>query len=115
MITETIYGLCPSKSNGYKITRTGHFYKSSKLVEYEKKFFMQCKSRGEMIEAYFEIRIKAFFPTMANDLDGIFKIILDCLQSCKVIKNDNRAAKIVAEKFLDKKNPRVEIQITEIN
>lgn len=116
-ITETIIGTPPSKSNGYKIiTFNGHasLAKSKALKDYEKLFFIQCKNRNANIEGYFEFEMKAFLPSQRQDLDGIFKVTLDSLQSCKVIKNDNKCVKITAEKFLDKLNPRIELKIIEL-
>ena len=41
------------------------------------------------------------------DLDNALKTILDCLQMVKAITDDNLCRKIVAEKHIDKNNPRV--------
>lgn len=67
-----------------------------------------------MIEGYFELHVKVFYPSQRSDLDNSLKIILDCLQYVKAIKNDNKLVKVVAEKFLDKLNPRIEFCIVEI-
>ena len=48
-------------------------------------------------------------------MDNSRKIQLDCLQKCKAIKNDNLGVKVVAEKFIDKDNPRVEFKIVTID
>jgi len=41
-MTETIYGLVPSKSNSYRIA--GRFmYKTKALKDYEQSFIDQCK------------------------------------------------------------------------
>jgi Holliday junction resolvase RusA-like endonuclease len=42
------------------------------------------------------------------------KILLDCLQKVKAISNDNNCCKIIAQKFIDKENPRVEFEIIEV-
>jgi Holliday junction resolvase RusA-like endonuclease len=55
-----------------------------------------------------------FYPSQRADLDNSLKIILDCLQKCKAIVNDNKCTKIVANKFLDKKEPRIEFEIKEV-
>lgn len=112
-IKEVIRGLIPSKSNSYRIANN-RFFKSKSVTEYEKKFFMQCRSRNKMIAGYFEIDVKAYYPNERSDLDGAFKLTMDCLQQCKVVKNDNRCIKIVAEKFVDKVDPRIELTIKEI-
>jgi Holliday junction resolvase RusA-like endonuclease len=109
-LTETIYGNIPSKSNCYRIGGKGLF-KTSALTKYEKDFFIQCKNRNAGIADYFELTVKVFYPTQKSDLDNSLKIMLDCLQHSKVIVNDNKCVKIVAEKFLDKINPRIELTI----
>lgn len=115
---QTIAGQPPSKSNSYKIiTLSGHgsLAKTQGLKAYENAFYMQVgKYRNLMIEGYFELHLRVYFATMSHDLDNSLKIILDCLQYTKTIKNDNRCVKIVAEKFIDKSNPRIEFRIVEV-
>ncbi len=103
-------GTCPSKSNCYRIG-DNRMYKTKALTEYEKNFFIQCKNRGKKIEGYFELEMKVFYPNQRADLDNSLKVVLDCLQSSKVILNDNKCTKILVEKYLDKANPRVELEI----
>lgn len=38
----------------------------------------------------------------------------NCLQHCKAIKNDNNCVKIVAQKFVDRDNPRIEFKLIEV-
>ena len=115
---QTIKGSVPSKANSYKIvTLYGHgsLAKTKALIEYEKAFFMQCgKYRGLDINGLFEYYCKVYYPSMRSDLDNSLKIQLDCLQKTKTIANDNKCVKIVAEKFIDKDNPRVEFKIVTI-
>ena len=116
---QTILGNTPSKSNSYKvITINGHasLAKTTALKEYEDKFYIQCNQyRNAGIMGYFELYLKVFYPSERSDLDNSLKIILDCLQhKCRAIKNDNKCVKIVAEKFLDKNNPRIEFVLNEI-
>lgn len=115
---QIVKGVVPSKSNAYKIiTIGGHssLAKSKALKAYEDTFYMQCGHyRNIMISKYFEYHCKVFYPSMRSDIDNSLKIQLDCLQKCKAIKNDNLCVKIVAEKFVDKDNPRVEFKIIPI-
>lgn len=115
---QTIYGNTPSKSNSYKIiTINGHgsLGKTKALTKYENDFFIQCNHyRNKMIEGYFEFYIKVYYPSQRSDLDNSLKIVLDCLQKVKAIKNDNKLVKLVAEKYLDKSNPRIEFKIEPI-
>ena len=116
---QTILGTPPSKSNNYKIiTINGHgsLAKTKALKEYEKSFYLQCNLyRNKNITGLFELHLNAFMPSNRQDLDNIFKVILDSLQHIKAIKNDNLCIKIVAQKFIDKLNPRIEFEIIEIN
>ena len=118
METQTIYGTPPSKSNSYRIiTLNGHgsLCKTKALEQYENGFYIQCnKYRNKNIKGYFEIYIDVYYPSQRADLDNSLKCVLDCLQKVKAIDNDNKAVKIVAQKFLDKKNPRIEFKIHEI-
>jgi Holliday junction resolvase RusA-like endonuclease len=110
---EVIYGICPAKSNQYRIGPNG-MYKAKALLAYERNFFIQCQNRNKAIDGYFEVEVKVFYPSQRSDLDNALKVVMDCLQSAKVIRNDNKCVKIVAEKYLDKKNPRVELKIKEV-
>lgn len=109
-----VLGDCPSKANSYKIISIGGHYslgKTKALKEYEKSFTLQCGYRNLMITDFFSIDIDVYFGSNRKDLDGCFKILLDCLQSNGVIKNDRQCLEIHARKMVDKENPRVEICI----
>lgn len=114
---QIIYGQPPSKSNCYRvITVRGHgsLGKTTALEKYEESFFMQCSLRGANISKRFKINIDVYFKSDQPDLDNAFKVILDCLQACKAIKNDRLCAEIHARKLIDKENPRVEFYISEL-
>lgn len=115
---QTIIGQPPAKSNTYKIIKFyGHYGlgKTNTMAAYEKSFFLQVGTyRNLMIEGFFELYIRVFYPTMQSDLDNTLKGTLDCLQQCKAIKNDNRCVRIVADKFIDKINPRIEFRLVEL-
>lgn len=114
---QIIYADIPSKSNCYKIIKTAGFHRLGKtqaIKDYENKFFMQCSLRNAMISGRFRIDVDCFNSSDRKDLDNAFKLLLDCLQQCKVIKNDRLCVEIHARKFVDKMHPRVEFVITEL-
>ena len=115
---QTILGNTPSKSNSYQIIaikKHASLAKTKALKEYEDKFYIQCnKYRNANITGYFKLHLKVFYPSEKSDLDNSLKIILDCLQKAKAIRNDNKCVKIVAEKYLDKERPRIEFLINQI-
>lgn len=116
---QVIYGSVPSKSNCYKIiTMAGHgsLAKTDAMKEFEKKFYLQCGAyRNKNIKGFFELYVDVYFQSNQPDLDNSLKGLLDCLQNCKAIKNDRNCVKIVANKFIDKNNPRIEFTIVEVN
>ncbi len=113
---QVIYADIPSKSNCYKIIVTGGFHRLGKtkaVKDYEQKFFLQCSLRNANISKRFRIDVDCYNSSDRKDLDNSFKLLLDCLQQCKAIKNDRQCMEIHARKFIDKANPRVEFVITE--
>lgn len=114
---QVIIGKIPSKSNCYKIvTLYGHgsLAKQKVLKEYEKSFYLQCGLRNSNIKGFFKLSADIYHENMRPDLDNAFKILLDCLQGCKVIQNDRQCVEINARKLIDKNNPRVEFVIEEV-
>ena len=115
---QVILGNAPSKANQYKIiTLGGHgsLAKTKALKEYEQKFYLQCGAyRNKNIQGFFELYVDVYFHSNQPDLDNSLKCLLDCLQTCKAIKNDRNCVKIVANKFIDKNNPRIEFTIVEV-
>lgn len=114
---QVIYSQPPSKANQYRvITINGHgsLGKTSAMKQYEQKFYLQCGYRNRNINGFFELYIDVYFQSNLPDLDNALKVVLDCLQACKAIKNDRNCVKIVANKFIDKNNPRIEFTIVEV-
>ena len=113
----TIIGQTPSKANSYKIiTIHGHgsLAKTKALTEYEKAFYIQCPIRDLNIDGFFKVEFDVFFTTLSHDIDNAAKILLDCLQSCRAIKNDNKCVELKMRKFKDAANPRCVIRIEEV-
>lgn len=115
---QTILSPPPSKSNSYRIIKInghGSLAKTDKLKQYEKDFYLQCNLyRNKNIKGLFEFYLDAYLPSQRQDLDNLLKVILDCLEQCKAITNDRNCVKIVAQKFVDKKSPRIEFEIIEV-
>jgi len=90
--------------------------KTKVLSDYEKSFYLQCNHyRNAEISGLFEINLSVYNESNRADLDNALKIILDCLQKVNAIKNDNNCIRILAQKFVDKNNPRIEFTLKEIN
>lgn len=115
---EVILGNVPSKSNCYRIIKLGNhasLAKTSALKKYEESFTFQCsKYRNANIDTTFEFYVDVYYTSKRPDLDNSLKVILDSLQRIKAISNDNNCIKIVAQKFIDKENPRCEFIIKKV-
>lgn len=118
----TVRGKVPSKSNCYKIiTIGGHasLAKTSAVKAFEREFFMQCPYRSLKkteftIPGKFLACIDVYYENDRPDIDNSSKVILDCLQSCGVIKNDRNCVDLHIRKLVDKVNPRIEIHLEDI-
>lgn len=114
-----VKGTVPSKSNSYRIINIGghaSLGKTTAMKKYEESFLWQVGAcRDANISVPFEFYIDVYFPSKRSDLDGCLKATLDCLQKAKALKNDNNCMKIVARKFIDKDNPRIEFKIITID
>lgn len=113
-----IRGQIPSKSNCYRIVNINGRAKLAKqkvLTEYEKIFYIQCPERGRMVDGFFKLIAKIYYSSNRPDLDNSLKILLDCLQLTNTIKNDRYCVHIDIQKFIDKKEPRIEYEVIPVN
>lgn len=58
-----------------------------------------------------EVGLALYFRTLAADLDGPVKVLVDALQAGGVVANDNQVMKLVVTKARDKGNPRAEVEV----
>lgn len=117
MEIETIYGQVIGKANNYMVVPGGsgkRLIKNEKIREYERLFASQCKIyRNKRISSRFQLSVHVYNTSDRHDLDNALKTICDCLQYVGAITDDNLCSKIVAEKSIDRRNPRVEFMIVE--
>lgn len=117
-LQETIYGQVISKANNYQVGNNRHgaryIIKSPEIRAYERAFCLQCKIyKGKHIDGHFTLFVAVYESSVRYDLDNALKTILDCLQMVDAISNDNLCMKIIAEKRIDRNNPRVVFAIQE--
>lgn len=111
--TQIITGAVPSKSNLYRTTKQGGFYKSTVVKDYERSFWAQCEVyRNKGINDKFSLEMDVYFKTVKSDLDNSAKVVLDCLQFCGAIMNDKLCYQIILRKHIDSVNPRIEFNLT---
>ncbi len=115
---EVILGQVVSKANHYMVvpSKNGdkHLIKDNTIKAYEKSFKTQCKVyRNKHIRRPFHLLVDVYMASWSYDLDNALKTVLDCLQYCGAVDNDNKCVCIVATKHIDRKNPRIEFEILE--
>jgi len=115
----TLKGEPKSSQAIYKITARGRFasmYMSKigkKLkIDYQKQASEQY--RGVPLAGDIEIGIKLYFGTRRkSDWDNFHKLSMDALTGIVWI-DDSQVQKATVEKFYDKGNPRIELEIIEL-
>lgn len=116
IVSEVIYGLIVAKANHYQAVPDGNggrrIIKDAKIRQYEDSFREQCviyRNRG--ISRKFVLYVRVWFKNDRSDLDNSLKTLLDCLQDVGAITDDNLCYKIIAEKAIDRNNPRVQFAL----
>lgn len=120
MEVETIFGQIVAKANHYLSVPGGvdgrRIIKDEKIRVYEQSFREQCRVyRDRKIEGRFILYVRVYHSSERYDLDNSLKTLLDCLQDVGAITNDNKCFKIIAEKAIDRNNPRVQFALQEMN
>lgn len=118
MDVEIIYGQIIAKSNHYQAvpSKDGsrRIIKDKAIREYERLFKRQCKIyKDRLIDGMFKLYVTIYYRHNNFDLDNSLKTLLDSLQYCHAITNDNLCFSIEACKKIDKHNPRVVFAIEE--
>lgn len=120
MEVEVIHGQIVAKANHYQAVpgRNGEkrIIKDGKIRAYERSFMRQCtKYRNRRISSRFRLFVRVWHSSVRFDLDNSLKTLLDCLQMVEAITDDKLCFQIEAEKHIDKRNPRVEFALLEVN
>ena len=112
---ETIYGQVVGKANNYMVANSGgsrHIVKNDRVRSYERSFIQQCRIyKDRHINSRFTLYINVWQSSQRYDLDNSVKSILDCLQYAGAITNDSLCVSLIANKYIDRANPRITFAI----
>lgn len=118
----TLYGRPITKKNSGRIVRAGKYPKllpSKQYVAYEKDCLKQITgAHKKRLNERYNVKCIYYMPTRHKvDLTNLLNATMDILVAANVLEDDN--SKIVAAHdgsrvLYDKENPRVEIEIKEI-
>lgn len=101
----------PSGNAAYR-TGHGHFYRSKEAQAYHDSIGLICRVKKIMpIEGPVWLDVRWYRARRAGDLGNRCKVLEDALQGY-AYENDSQIAKLTAERFEDKRYPRMEVTIT---
>jgi Holliday junction resolvase RusA-like endonuclease len=106
--------LCPTTNHMYG--HSGHrTYKTKETVEWEREaqaIILSTKGRKKLIgHVYVGVEL---FLKYDRDVENN-KPINDALEDNGIIDNDRQVTHLNVKKYMDKKNPRIEIEVVEID
>lgn len=114
--------IIPGQLPGWNQLNKGHWaarHKAKKDAMDMIVVYAKHVSKIKKVDGFCEIAITCFEPNRKRDHDnvqaGAAKIILDALQQAKIIKGDGQKyIKYIAKEVqVDRKNPRIEVEINE--
>lgn len=105
----------PSINATYK-RNSRSFYKSAEATSWEETagWLLKKQWKRKPLEGDLYVHFWFFFKDKRRDISSGVKILEDVLQASNVYKNDRQIVTELSDKLLDKKNPRVEIEIVEV-
>lgn len=65
---------------------------------------------GKPLKCYIGLDIDFYVPNHRSDLDNLLKATIDCLTGI-LWDDDNQIVQILTNKYIDKKNPRITIEL----
>lgn len=93
----------------------GRYYKAIEVRDWENLAGYAIKLSPEKKKTMTEGNIYvglAMYLNRDRDIDSSIKTVLDLLQSLKIYSNDKQVSFLNVRKEFDKKNPRMEIEVT---
>ena len=104
----------PPSANVYWRVWNGRVLLSREARSYKQKAALLAKSQGATpIEGDVELRLSVFRPRRSGDLSNRIKVLEDALNGVAFV-DDSQVVRIVANRFDDKSNPRVEVEIVPV-
>lgn len=100
----------PSANRYWRKTRQGRMYIGEDAKAYRKTVYA-LTVREPRLKGHLAVALKFYRPRKSGDLDNRIKVLFDALQ-INCIEDDNQVIEIHAYRFEDKKDPRVEVEIT---
>ena len=102
----------PVSANRYWRNFRGRMVVSAEAKAYKEQVAWIARAAGvEMLDGNVAVTMKVYRQAKRGDLDNAAKILLDSLIGV-AYADDSQIVRIVAERYDDKRNPRVEVEVT---
>ena len=115
METRITLPLPPSVNTIYSVSRDGRWFKNKRGRDWEEEAGYLLLNCPKFKEQLITLTIYYYFPNIRSDLGNRTKILQDLLEKQGIINNDFQVYEVHEYKNIDKKKPRVEIQIKEFS
>lgn len=102
----------PVSANRYWRNFRGRMVVSAEAKAYKEQVAWIARAAGvELIDGDVSVTMRVYRQAKRGDLDNTAKVLLDSLNGI-AYADDSQIVRIVAERYDDKKNPRVEVEVT---
>ena len=102
----------PPSANRYWRNVDGRMVKSAQARQYQESAGWIAKEQGlQPLAGSVAVDVRVFRPTRRGDLDNCLKVVLDAMKGIGY-EDDSQIVKILAQRFDDKDNPRIELTIS---
>lgn len=102
----------PPSANRYWRNFRGRTVVSAEAKAYKEQAAWLARAAGmELIEGDVSVTMRIYRAAKRGDTDNFLKVGLDSLNGI-AYSDDSQIVRIVAERYDDKKNPRVEVEVT---
>ena len=103
----------PPSANRYWRVFRGHAVKSREARTYQENVATIAKRHGmKPVSGEVAVSIDVYRPAKRGDLDNTLKVAIDALKGF-AYDDDKQVVELKARRFDDKKNPRIEVAVTE--
>lgn len=102
----------PPSANRYWRNFNGRMVTSTEARTYKESAAWLARAAGaELIAGDVSVTMRVYRPAKRGDIDNYLKVLCDSMQGV-FYADDSQIVRIVAERYDDKKNPRVEVEVT---
>lgn len=103
----------PSLNHIYSRSRKGKVYLTAEARNYKTAVGWQCRAASlSPVTCEVSVTVHAYRPARRGDIDGTLKLLLDAMQG-HIYKNDKQIVELHVYRHDDKRNPRVEVKVTQ--